>query len=159
MIEERAFVAMADDVGELVELSRVLVSVAYRSLEAADEPIPLPQFRPLAVLARFGPSTVGGLAEALDTRPSNVTRLCDKLVAAGLVTRQNRPENRREVEIGLTTAGQALVRKVFTARAAELERILSRLPETSRKRLARLLPELLEAADSTVPGPREAWAV
>jgi DNA-binding MarR family transcriptional regulator len=150
---------VSDDVGDLVALSLVLVSVASRSLAAADTPIPLPQFRPLTVLARLGPCTVGGLAEALDTHASNVTRLCDKLVASGLVTRENRPENRREVEIALTERGQALVQDVLTARAVELEAILARLPRASRKALGRLLPELLAAAGSAAPLPGEGWAV
>lgn len=152
-------VTMADDVGDLVELSRLLVSVAYRSLAVTEGPIPLPQFRAMAVLARYGPCTAGTLAEMLDVNSSTVTRLCDKLVAAGHVSRHNRPENRREVEIALTDAGQATVNKALTARAAELERILTRLSKPSRKALAQVLPELLEAADQTVPRPRHAWAV
>lgn len=158
-MKERALVSSAADVGDLVELSRLLVSVAYRSLDAAPEPVALPQFRALAVLARYGPCTAGGLAEALGAHGSTATRLCDKLVAAGWLTRQNRPANRREVELDLTDAGRAVVEQVLTARAAELERILSRLPKASRRALAALLPQLLEAADGTVARPREAWAV
>lgn len=155
----RAAVTVQDDVADLVELSRLLVSVAYRSLAAAPEDLALPQFRALAVLAHDGPCTVGGLAGALDMNPSTVTRLCDKLVAAGWVTRQNRPANRREVEVELTAPGRALVSEVLTSRAAELEGILARLPRTARKDLGRLLPLLLEAADHIVPTAREAWAV
>jgi len=150
---------MSDDVSDLVELSRLLVSVAYRSLGVLDEPILLPQFRALALLAERGPCTVGGLAEALDANASTVTRLCDKLVTAGWITRQNRPENRREVEVALTPSGSALVHQVLSARAAELERILARLPKASRRALAALLPEFLDAADQTVPESREGWAV
>jgi DNA-binding MarR family transcriptional regulator len=156
---EGQLVAMTDDVSDLVELSRLLVSVAYRSLQAAPEPVQLPPFRALAVLARFGPCTVGGLAEALDTPASTVTRMCDKLVAAGWVSRQNRPDNRREVEIALTESGRSLVRQVLAARAAELESILASLPVSSRRALGKLLPQLLAAADVVVPQPREAWAV
>lgn len=158
-MKERALVSSAADVGDLVELSRLLVSVAYRSLDAAPKPVALPQFRALAVLARYGPCTAGGLADSLGTHGSTVTRLCDKLVAAGWLTRQNRPENRREVELDLTDAGRAVVEQVLTARAAELERILSRLPAASRRALATLLPQLLAVADNTVARPREAWAV
>jgi DNA-binding MarR family transcriptional regulator len=156
---EPVLVAMSEDVSDLVELSRLLVSVAYRSLDAAPEPVQLPPFRALAVLARFGPCTVGGLAETLGTPASTVTRMCDKLVASGWVTRQNRPDNRREVEIALTDNGRNLVREVLTARAAELENILAGMSATSRRALGRLLPQLLSAADAAVPRPREAWAV
>jgi DNA-binding MarR family transcriptional regulator len=162
-MKERALVSASADVGDLVELSRLLVSVAYRSLTAADtgsgEPVLLPQFRAMAVLARYGPCTAGGLADALGQHGSTVTRLCDKLVAQGWVSRQHRPENRREVELDLTDAGRSLVQRVLTARANELEQILRRMRKADRRALSGLLPRLLEAADDTVAHPREAWAV
>ncbi len=147
------------DVTDLVELSRLLVSVAYRSLEAPEQALPLPQFRALTVLSRYGPCTAGGLAEALDQVGSTVTRICDRLVAAGLVTRQNRPDNRREVEIEVTQAGRQLVEQVLAARAAELEQMLRRMRPASRAALATLLPELLAAADEHLPESRARWAV
>ena len=155
----RAASAPPDDVNDLVELSRLLVSVAYRSLEATEQAVPLPQFRALTVLARYGPCTAGGLAEALDQVGSTVTRMCDRLVAAGLVTRQNRPDNRREVEIDVTKAGRRLVEQVLAARAAELEQMLQRMRPGSRAALAKVLPELLAAADEHLPDSRARWAV
>lgn len=147
------------DVSDLVELSRLLVSVAYRSLEAPEQALPLPQFRTLTVLSRLGPCTAGGLADALGQVGSTVTRICDRLVAAGLVTRQNRPDNRREVEIALTNAGARMVQEVLTARAAEFEHILGRMRPASRAALAKVLPELLAAADDHSPDSRARWAV
>ncbi len=154
-----AAAAPPDDVRDLVELSRLLVSVAYRSLEAPEQALPLPQFRALAVLARLGPCTAGGLAEALDQVGSTVTRICDRLVADGLITRQNRPDNRREVEIDVTRAGRQLVEQVLSARAAELEQVLRRMRPASRAALATVLPELLAAADEHLPESRARWAV
>jgi DNA-binding MarR family transcriptional regulator len=154
-MRERALVGASDDVRDLVELSRLLVSVAYRSLAAADEVVPLPVFRAMAVLARLGPCTAGSLAEALSVPGSAVTRLGDKLVAAGWATRQNRPTNRREVELALTDRGRSLVEQVLHARAAELELILSELPKPSRRGLGTLLHELLTAAEGTVCRPHE----
>ena len=133
-------------VDDLVELSRLLVSTAVRSLDAAGAAVTLPQFRALALLARTGPCTSGGLAAGLGQHGSTVTRLGDRLVAAGWVTRQNRQDNRREVELALTPAGQELVTRVLTARAAELENLLARLPAADRDALAAVLPRLLAAA-------------
>jgi len=78
--------APAGDVADLVELSRLLVSVADRSLETASQEVSLSQFRALALLARHGPCTGGGLADHLGQLPSTMTRLCDRLVAAGWIT-------------------------------------------------------------------------
>jgi DNA-binding MarR family transcriptional regulator len=142
-----------------VELSRLLVSVAYRSLEASGQSLPLPQFRALTVLARYGPCTAGGLAEALDQVASTVTRMCDRLVAAGYVTRQNRPDNRREVEVAITEQGRQLVEQVLAARAAEFELVLGRMRPADRTALAKVLPGLLAAADDHLPDSRARWAV
>lgn len=150
---------IAPDVESLVELSRLLVSTAYRSLDAASTPLPLPQFRALVLLARGGPTTAGGLAESLDMIPSTGTRVCDKLVARGWVSRITRPDNRREVELSITPHGQRLVDEVLSRRAAELEQVLRRLRPASREALALLLPELLQAADATTDSARAAWAV
>lgn len=146
-------------VDDLVDLSRVLVGVAVRSLEAGSSPVPLPQFRALAVLHRIGPCTAGGLADCLEQPPSTVTRLVDKLVAADLAQRATRADNRREVEVDLTRQGRAVVERVFRARAVELEQILARMPRASRDALARALPDLLHAAEDHKPGSQTPWAV
>ena len=151
--------ARGTDVRDLVELSRLLVGVAYRSLEAPARPLPLPQFRALAVLAQQGPCGAGSLAEALDLVPSTVTRVCDKLVVAGLITRRTRPGNRREVELDVTDPGREIVEEVLTARAAELEQVLRLMPRESRRRLAAALPDLLRAADRHSAQARHTWAV
>lgn len=150
---------VAADVEGLVELSRLLVSVAYRSLDAASTSVPLPQFRALVLLARYGPNTAGGLADDLDMIPSTGTRLGDKLVAQGWVNRVTRPDNRREVELSITPDGQHLVDEVLSSRAAELEQALRRLRPASREALAALLPELLQAANATTDNARAAWTV
>ncbi len=150
---------VAPDVESLVELSRLLVSVAYRSLDAASTPVPLPQFRALVLLARGGPTTAGGLADDLDMIPSTGTRLADRLVAHGWVSRVTRPDNRREVQLSITPDGQRIVDEVLSSRAAELEQVLRRLRPASREALAALLPELLQAADATTDSARAAWAV
>ncbi len=149
----------AGDVADLVELSRLLVGVADRSLVAASAEVSLSQFRALALLARHGPFTGGGLADHLGQLPSTTTRLCDRLVAAGWITRETNPDNRRTIEVGLTPVGRRLVKQVLTARSGELERILARMPAPSRARLARALPDLLAAADGDETVSGTGWAM
>ena len=139
------------DVEDLVELSRLLVSVAHRSLQAAGEPVTLQQFRALAVLSREGPQSSTSLAGALDLHPSTVSRLCDKLVNQGWVSREPQPANRREVQLDLTTTGRRLVAQVFAAREREVEQVLGRLPSASRRGQAAHRTHHREAP--TTPGP------
>ena len=114
----------APAVERLLELTRVLVALAERSVAVAAPTVSLPQFRALLVLDRVGPCNGGGLAEHLGTHGSTVTRICDRLVALEYVTRDQRPENRREVALEVTAQGRAVVRAVEAYRADELGRLV-----------------------------------
>ena len=138
------------DVDLLVEFSRVLVGVAVRSLNAVEDKVPLAQFRALAVLERLGPCSAGGLAEQLGLHVSTVTRLCDRLVGAGYVTRRVRPDNRREITLTITRSGQRLVSSVMSQRAAELAEMLDAMPGPARAQLSGALPDVVAAAEAVL---------
>ena len=147
------------EVAGLVQLSRVLASVADHALQAASTQVSLAQFQALVVLAHIDLCSAGELANALGLIGSTTTRLCDKLLAVGWITRTDRPADRRTIELALTRSGRALVEQVLAVRDAELERILTHLPHQSRARLAAVLPPLLSAADDVVVPARASWAI
>ncbi|HUN32857.1 MAG TPA: MarR family transcriptional regulator, partial [Trebonia sp.] len=89
--------------------TRMLAGVALRSLDVLDAAVTLPQFRMLAVLAGLGRVPSGQSARALGLDPSTVTRLADRLVAAGYVARGTDPRHRGVVTLELTAAGRDLV--------------------------------------------------
>ena len=151
--------AGSGDVGDLVELSRVLVSVAYRSLRVAGAELTLPQFRALAVVARQGSISAGRLAAELDMHASTLTRLCDRLLRGDWITRQTNPENRREVRVALTVQGARTVDRVLEARASEIRNVLDRMPQASRSSLRSVLPHLLQAAADLGLSRKVDWAV
>jgi len=147
------------DVTQLVELSRLLVSMAYRSLKGAGGQLALTTFRAMAVLRVTGPCSANGLAAQLDMHSSSVTRLCDKLLAAGWITREQSPQDRRECELALTHSGRRLVDRILAARAAEVSHLLARLATADRAALAQALPSLLEAAHLTLATDTPTWIV
>src|SRR5688500_11918684 len=57
------------------------------------------------------PSTLGLIQERMLDRMSNATRLVDKLMEKGLVDRCQCAENRRKVDIVITTAGLHLLQQ------------------------------------------------
>jgi DNA-binding MarR family transcriptional regulator len=133
-------------VDAVLRASRVLLSVAVRSLAAADHDVTLPQYRALVVLASRGSQRPTALAEVLAVHPSTITRLCDRLVAKRLVHRAESATNRREVSIRLTPAGRRLVDAVTERRRREIADIVARIPARERATMVRALHALGEAA-------------
>jgi DNA-binding MarR family transcriptional regulator len=76
--------------------------------------------------------------------------MVDALEAAGLVSRQADPLDRRSVRVGLTTLGDDLLARLGRARRASAEALFARLDAAQRERLLELLIVLNER------GPRAA---
>ncbi len=146
--------AQVDDV---VEASRVLVSVAARSLVDLDPELTLPRFRVLVVLASRGPSSVTALAGDLGIHPSNATRAVERLVQTGFVRRREDERDRRVAVLELTAAGRRTVDEVTVRRAQEVRTVLAELPERQRGQVALALRRFAEAAGE-VPA-RDAWTL
>jgi DNA-binding MarR family transcriptional regulator len=106
-------------------------------------------FDVLATLRRAGepfslPPKV--LSASLMLTSGGMTGRLDRLEGRGLVTRSPDPEDRRGLTITLTPAGRALVDEAVAAGLDAQRRVLDKLPEHSRTRLAELLRDLLAAA-------------
>ena len=126
--------------------TRMLAGVALRSMDALDGAVTLPQFRLLAVLADLGPVPSGQAAQALGLDRSTITRLADRLVAAGHVSRGSDPGHRGVVLLDLTPSGRDLVTTADTWRRRELARIMARLSPADRATVTRALSVLGGAA-------------
>jgi DNA-binding MarR family transcriptional regulator len=126
--------------------TRMLAGVALRSLDAVADAVTLPQFRLLAVLSDLGTVPTGQAARALGLDPSTVTRLADKMVSAGHVTRGGDPRHRGVVTLELTGSGRELVAAAAAWRHRELVRIMSRLAPADQERVAAALALLVDAA-------------
>ena len=135
-----------EDLEVLQAATRVLTGVALRSLDVLDGAVTLPQFRMLAVLADLGQARSVQVARALGLEPSTVTRLADRLVAAGHVVRGSEPGHRGVVTLGLSGTGQLLVDRVVVWRQQELARMLGLLPSADRVRLTAALSQLVSVA-------------
>jgi len=145
--EARVLPDLEPDTLEVLQAAtRVLAGVALRSLDVLDGAVTLPQFRMLAVLADLGRARSVQVARALGLEASTVTRLADRLVAAGHVTRGTEPGHRGVVTLELTATGEHLVSEVAAWRQQELARILCQLPPAGRIQVTTALRQLVEAA-------------
>ncbi len=114
------------------------------------------QYNALRLLRGEHPETLPTLALSarLVSRAPDITRLLDKLEERGLVRRERLAENRRVVQVGISTAGLALLNKL-DKQVRDCNR--RQLGHLSREQLASLI-ELLKAAR----GPHEtegSWGV
>ncbi len=102
-----------------------------------------PRLSALSLVARKGPMSLMALAEAEQVRPPTMTRLVDRLIADGLVTREADRADRRKVLISATAEGLAVAARSGPSAGAGLTARLQRLADSERRALARAV-ELLE---------------
>jgi DNA-binding MarR family transcriptional regulator len=134
--------------------SRVLVAMAARSLAAVEDEVTLAQYRALVVLRSRGPQPLQALAAELDVVPSTATRMADRLVAKGLIERSVPDDDRRQVLLGLTKDGAALVDRVTRVRRKELAAAIEAMPSAERSALVPALEAFAAAAGEV---PDRAW--
>jgi DNA-binding MarR family transcriptional regulator len=132
--------------------SRLLVAVSARSITAAGDLITLPQFRLLVILQTRGPLKHVALAEYLGVNPSTATRMVDRLVAVGMVSREHNPASRREIALELTAEGARMVRQVTARRRKEIAKIVAKMPETARSGLVEVLSAFAQAGGEPPAG-------
>ncbi len=146
--------APAPDDNEVIEAiihaSRAMVGIAVRSLTECGEVVTLPQYRTLVVLSEGGARRLADLADALGVSPSTATRMCDRLVRKGLISRTRDELDRREVNLEVTAAGRTTVMDVINRRRAEVCALLTSIPVGTRRELVDSL-RLLSAATGDTP--------
>lgn len=114
----------------------------------------------LATVLHRGPLTLGALAEIEQVAPPTVTKVVDKLVAAGLVARRTDAVDRRITRVEITDHGRATMDAMRARKDAWLATRLADLPAADVERLAAALPVLERLAGLPTPdgaahdGPR-----
>jgi DNA-binding MarR family transcriptional regulator len=139
----------------LLEASKALVGIALETLPS-DAGVTLNQFRALVQMESGPPMRAADLAETLAVSPSTATRLCDRLVRAGLLVRQPGEDDRRVVRLSLTPSGRELVRDGLARRRRVLGRLVAQIPAQDRAPFVRSL-RVFEGAGVNEKEP--AWAL
>jgi DNA-binding MarR family transcriptional regulator len=87
-----------------------------------------------------------GLAGRLRMILSSASRLCDRLVAAGMLERVPGRSDRREIALFLTPSSRQLLHELRATRQNMLARVLGRMSPAGRAELLRGLTEFAERA-------------
>lgn len=132
--------------------ARNFAGVIAESLAQVDE-VTLPQLRVLVLASRRPALSNSDVAAALHVHLSNATRICDRLVAAGLLHRQESTADRRRVVLTPTTRGDQLVAAVMNHRRTALVRILQQMPPETHGPLMAALDLFSTAAEAAETNP------
>ena len=88
-----------DQVDAVSRASRALVGIAAASIASVDDDVTVPQWRVLVMVDTRGPLNLAAVAAGLDVNPSNASRICDRLIKAGWLDRQESPTDRRNITL------------------------------------------------------------
>lgn len=95
-------------------------------------------------------STASNLGEACMEKPANLTRVCNDLESQGLITRGNRPGDRRCVMITLTEAGRKLVEQVMPEVWSRTTRAYDGYTPDERRLLEHLFKRQLDNLENVI---------
>jgi DNA-binding MarR family transcriptional regulator len=121
----------------------VLLEAWQRAIEELGAMLPPAQVRALLIVGTGDRLNVTGLARMLGASPSATSRLCDRLVAAGLLARVPAAASRREILLELTESGQRLAAWIRDQRRIALVRVLETISPGGRADLTRGLSEVV----------------
>jgi MarR family transcriptional regulator, organic hydroperoxide resistance regulator len=113
--------------------------------------VSVPVWRVLASLSGSKGETVTGLAEVCLLQQPTMTKLLDRMVRDGLVTRAQDARDRRVVRVALTAEGESLAAELITAARQHEAAVLARFPELEAMDLKASLRAVLERETKSHP--------
>jgi DNA-binding MarR family transcriptional regulator len=136
----------SDQIDAVLRATRALVGIAAASMASVEANVTLPQWRVLVMVDSRGPLNLAAVAAGLDVNPSNASRICDRLIKAGWLDRQEAPADRRNITLSLTAAGRQLVTKAVRYRRRAITRVLRRVAPKERELIAKTFDSFATAA-------------
>ncbi|MEQ8762352.1 MAG: MarR family transcriptional regulator [Planctomycetota bacterium] len=121
-----------------------------------------PQLAALNAVAKTGPLSAGALAKAISLSQPTVTGIVTRLENRGLLQRRRSETDRRSVEVGITGAGDEVLRQApsllqdqFSERLAQLEEWERTQILATLQRIATMMgaESLADAAPHLLTGP------
>ncbi|MEV1289922.1 MarR family transcriptional regulator [Micromonospora sp. NPDC049679] len=118
-----------------------LLAVWDAAREQATSRLSGSQLRALLVVEECDGINLRGLANRLGMILSSASRLCDRLVAAGVLEREPGRVDRREISLHLTPTGRGLLDELRTNRRSRLAAVLMGMSPSGRQALLHGLRE------------------
>ena len=122
-----------------IKLMRATDSLAsHLTRNLAEHDITMSQFGVLEALLHLGPLSQGDICHKLLLSGSNITPVIDNLEKRALVRRDRRTDDRRVVEVSLTTKGRQLIDGLFPSHARRITKAFGALTPAQQDQLAAL---------------------
>lgn len=115
-------------------------------VEATGDVITPGQYTVLAQLNANGPQTLRTLADREHVQAPSMTRIVNALTEQGFVTRTAHPNDGRQVQVGITQAGKAVLEEAREQRTAWLAQRVAGLSDDDRQILSRAAHIMQEMA-------------
>ena len=129
----------------------VLLNACERAVEGIGSSVPSVQLRALLIIDRMGSLNLHQLASGLGASASASSRLCDRMAAAGLLSRERAVGSRREIVLVLTDSGRRLAGWVREQRRGALDDLLAAMGAEGREALMRGLRAIAAGPGRTGP--------
>ncbi|MEV0806147.1 MarR family winged helix-turn-helix transcriptional regulator [Micromonospora sp. NPDC050200] len=126
---------------ELDAAAGALLSVWEAAREGTASRLSAAQLRAVMVVERHDGINLRRLATLLDMLLSSASRLCDRLVAAGMLEREPGRLDRREISLHLTPEARGLLSELRRDRRRRLAEVLAGMSGEGRQALLRGLRE------------------
>jgi DNA-binding MarR family transcriptional regulator len=123
------------------DAAQALLAAWDAAREQATPRLSSPQLSALLVVERAEGINLRRLAEHLKMLLSSASRLCDRLVASGMVERVPGRADRREIALYLTPSSRALLDDLRRTRRAMVTAVLEKMSPAGRAALIRGLTE------------------
>jgi DNA-binding MarR family transcriptional regulator len=142
-----------DQVDAVMRASRALVGITAASIAEVDDRVTVPQLRVMMMIATRGAMNLVAVAAGLGVSSPNASRICDRLLKAGMLDRREDLEDRRHVTLTLTADGDALVAELIRHRRNAIRRILRTMTPREREDLAIVMNGFADAAGEPLGEP------
>jgi DNA-binding MarR family transcriptional regulator len=142
-----------DQVDAVMRASRALVGITAASIAEVDDRVTVPQLRVMMMIATRGAMNLVAVAAGLGVSSPNASRICDRLLKAGMLDRREDLEDRRHVTLTLTADGDALVAELIRHRRNAVRRILRTMTPREREDLAIVMNGFADAAGEPLGEP------
>jgi DNA-binding MarR family transcriptional regulator len=129
------------EVGSVEGGLNVLLEACERAVEGIGSSVPSVQLRALLIIDGAGALNLNQLARGLGASASASSRLCDRMAAAGLLSRERAEGSRREIVLVLTESGRRLAGWVRERRRGALDDLLAAMGAEGREALIQGLRE------------------